>query len=584
MSETIVAEINGVRVEVEAGTSILDAAEAAQVKIPTLCKHPDLVANGACGLCIVRVDGLAALPRACTTPAEANMRITTHDAEITEIRKTVLELILSTHPNSCLTCGRNQSCELQTLAADFGIREEAFGHSVQGLGKDTSTGSLVLDFDKCIKCGRCVHVCQDLQNVHALSFLGRGMQTRMAPAGDILLAESPCVMCGQCSAHCPTGAIVEHDETHDVSNLLRADENFCVAQIAPSVRVAIGEEFGLKPGTNMTGQLYAVLRRLGFQAVFDTNFSADVTIMEEANEFVERFKHGKRDMPLITSCCPSWTDYMEKLHPDFIPHFSTTKSPQQIMGVLAKTYYAQKMQIEPRRMKMVSIMPCTAKKYEITRDHEMYASGYKDVDIVLTTRELARMIRQAGIDFVNLKPEKADSSLGAYSGAATMFGTTGGVMEAALRTAQAILTGEKLPKLVFEEIRGLEGIKETKVVIAGEEIRIAVAHGLGHVGEVLERVRRAKADGSAMPYHFIEVMACPGGCIGGGGQPYGVTDAVRKQRMQGLFADDRDRAVRCSHDNPEVQQVYDEFLGKPLSEKAHELLHTTYHARPVYVR
>ncbi len=254
------------------------------------------------------------------------------------------------------------------------------------------------------------------------------------------------------------------------------------------------------------------------------------------------------------------------------------------MGVLAKTYYAQKMQIEPRRMKMVSIMPCTAKKYEITRDHEMYASGYKDVDIVLTTRELARMIRQAGIDFVNLKPEKADNFLGAYSGAATMFGTTGGVMEAALRTAQAILTGEKLPKLVFEEIRGLEGIKETKVVIAGEEIRIAVAHGLGHVGEVLERVRRAKADGTSMPYHFIEVMACPGGCIGGGGQPYGVTDAVRKQRMQGLFADDRDRAVRCSHDNPEVKQVYDEFLGKPLSEKAHELLHTTYHARPVYVR
>ncbi len=584
MSEIIVAEINGVRVEVATGTSILDAAEAAQVKIPTLCKHPDLVANGACGLCIVRVDGHAALPRACTTPVEANMRITTHDAEITEIRKTVLELILSTHPNSCLTCGRNQSCELQTLAADFGIREESFGHSVQGLGKDTSTGSLVLDFDKCIKCGRCVHVCQDLQNVHALSFLGRGMHTRMAPAGDILLAESPCVMCGQCSAHCPTGAIVEHDETHDVSNLLRADENFCVAQIAPSVRVAIGEEFGLKPGTNMTGQLYAVLRRLGFQAVFDTNFSADVTIMEEANEFVERFKHGKRDMPLITSCCPSWTDYMEKLHPDFIPHFSTTQSPQQIMGVLAKTYYAQKMQIEPRRMKMVSIMPCTAKKYEITRDHEMYASGYKDVDIVLTTRELARMIRQAGIDFVNLKPEKTDSFLGAYSGAATMFGTTGGVMEAALRTAQAILTGEQLPKLVFEEIRGLEGIKETKVVIAGEEIRIAVAHGLGHVGEVLERVRRAKADGTSMPYHFIEVMACPGGCIGGGGQPYGVTDAVRKQRMQGLFADDRDRAVRCSHDNPEVKQVYDEFLGKPLSEKAHELLHTTYHARPVYVR
>ncbi|MBL8033844.1 MAG: iron hydrogenase small subunit [Leptospiraceae bacterium] len=581
MSEISVT-VNGIAVSVSAGSSLLDAANAVQVNIPTLCKHPDLVANGACGLCIVRVDGMNGLPRACTTPVEDGMHITTHDGEITEVRRTVLELILSTHPNACLSCGRNQSCELQSLAADFGIREDLWGHSLSGLGKDTSTGSLVLDFDKCIKCGRCVHVCQDLQNVNALSFLGRGMQTRMAPAGDIALAESPCVMCGQCSAHCPTGAIVEADETAHVWDLLRGKDNFTVVQIAPSVRVAIGEEFGYEPGTNLTGQLYAALRRLGFSAVFDTNFSADVTIMEEANEFVERFTHGKRDMPLITSCCPSWTDYMEKLHSDFIPHFSTTKSPQQIMGVLAKTYYAQKMQIEPSRMKMVSIMPCTAKKYEITRDHEMFASGFKDVDVVLTTRELARMIRQAGINFRALEPAQADSLLGAYSGAGTMFGTTGGVMEAALRTAQFVLTGEKMPKLVFEEIRGLEGIKETKVVIAGEEIRIAVAHGLGHVGEVLDRVRKAKAEGKPMPYHFIEVMACPGGCIGGGGQPYGVTDAIRKKRMQGLFADDRDKAVRCSHDNPEVQQVYAEFLEKPLSHKAHTLLHTTYHARPVY--
>ena len=575
-------EVNGIPVGVKPGSTLLDAAHAVQVNIPTLCKHPDLVANGACGLCIVRVEGMHNLPRACTTPAEEGMHITTHDGEITEIRKTVLELILSTHPNACLTCGRNQSCELQTLAADFGIREDQWGHVLSGLPKDASTGSLVLDFDKCIKCGRCVHVCQDLQNVHALSFLGRGMQTRMAPAGDILLADSPCVMCGQCSAHCPTGAIVEADETQQVWELLRGQENYTVAQIAPSVRVAIGEEFGYEPGTNLTGQLYAALRRLGFDAVFDTNFSADVTIMEEANEFVQRFVQKKGELPLITSCCPSWTDYMEKLHSDFIPNFSSTKSPQQIMGVLAKTYYAQKMQIDPARMKMVSIMPCTAKKYEITRDHEMFASGFKDVDVVLTTRELARMIRQAGIDFRNLAPENADNFLGAYSGAGTMFGTTGGVMEAALRTAQNVLTGEKMPKLEFEEIRGLAGIKETKVVIAGEEIRIAVAHGLGHVGEVLERVRRAKAEGAPPPYHFIEVMACPGGCIGGGGQPYGVTDEIRRKRMQGLFADDRDRQVRCSHDNPEVQQVYAEFLGEPMSEKAHELLHTTYQARPVY--
>ncbi len=581
MLETKV-EVNGIAVSVKAGSSLLDAAQAVQVKIPTLCKHPDLVANGACGLCIVRVEGSANLPRACTTPVEEGMRITTHDAELVEIRKTVLELILSTHPNACLTCARNQSCELQTLAADFGIRDDAWGHFVPGLPKDTSTGSLVIDFDKCIKCGRCVDVCQNIQNVHALSFLGRGMHTRMAPAGDILLAESPCVMCGQCSAHCPTGALVENDETEPVWQILRNKDTYAVAQIAPSVRVAIGEEFGYEPGTNLTGQLYAALRRLGFDAVFDTNFSADVTIMEEANEFVARFKDGKGELPLITSCCPSWTDYMEKLHSDFIPNFSTTKSPQQIMGVLAKTYYAKKMQIDPAKMKMVSIMPCTAKKYEITRDHEMFASGYKDVDVVLTTRELARMIRQAGIDFRNLAPEKADNFLGAYSGAGTMFGTTGGVMEAALRTAQFVLTGEKLPKLVYEEIRGLEGIKETTVMIAGNEIRIAVAHGLGHVGEVLERVRRSKAANEPPLYHFIEVMACPGGCIGGGGQPYGVTDAIRRKRMQGLFTEDRDKAIRCSHDNGEVQQVYSEFLGEPLSEKAHHLLHTTYHARPVY--
>lgn len=578
----VTIHINGQQVEVPAGTSILDAARATQVNIPTLCKHPDLVANGACGLCIVRVEGMNALPRACTTPVEQGMQVVTHDGEITAVRRTVLELILSTHPNACLSCGRNQSCELQSLAADFGIREDLWGHFLSGRATDTSTGSIVLDFDKCIKCGRCVHVCQDLQNVHALSFLGRGMETRMAPAGDILLADSPCVMCGQCSAHCPTGAIVEKDETTEAWSYLRDKQTFAVAQIAPSVRVAIGEEFGYEPGENLTGQLYAALRRLGFDAVFDTNFSADVTIMEEANEFVERFSHGKRDLPLITSCCPSWTDYMEKLHHDFIPNFSTTKSPQQIMGVLAKTYYAKKAGIDASKMKMVSIMPCTAKKYEITRDHEMFASGYRDVDLVLTTRELARMIRQAGIDFRNLPPEKADNFLGAYSGAGTIFGTTGGVMEAALRTAQFVLTGEQMPKLVFEEIRGLDGIKETTVNLAGQEIRVAVAHGLGHVGEVLDRVRRAKAAGSELPYHFIEVMACPGGCIGGGGQPYGVTDAIRKKRMQGLFQDDRDRQVRCSHDNPEVKQVYADFLGAPLSERAHELLHTTYHARPVY--
>lgn len=581
---SIHARINGMDVTVPEGSTILDAAAQIQLKIPTLCKHPDLIASGACGLCIVRVSGQEKLPRACTTPLLSGMEITTHDPEIVELRRTVLELILSTHPAECLTCSRNLQCELQTVARDLGIHEESMPRYLSGLAPDVSTGSIMLDFDKCIKCGRCVHVCQDLQNVWALSFLDRGIHTRMAPAGDISLAESPCVKCGQCAAHCPTGAIVEIDETRAVFDALHDPENFCVVQIAPSVRVSIGEDFGLPPGMNLTRKIYTALRRLGFQAVFDTNFSADVTIMEEASEFVERFKHGKRELPLITSCCPAWTDFMEKEHHDFIPNFSSAKSPQQMMGVLAKTYYAQKMQIDPARIRMISIMPCTAKKYEITRSHEMYASGHKDVDIVLTTRELSRMIKQSGLDFLALPDGEADSPLGAYSGAGTLFGVTGGVMEAALRTAQHFLTGEVLPRLEYEEIRGLKGIKETTVEIAGSLIRVAVAQGLGHVEQVLERVREARKEGRETPYHFIEVMACPGGCIGGGGQPYGVTDEIRQKRMQGLFADDRDRSVRCSHENPQVQAVYQEFLGSPLSEKSRALLHTTYEARPIYKR
>lgn len=578
------ARINGLDVQAPQGATILEAAAQIQMKIPTLCKHPDLIASGACGLCIVRVSGSEKLQRACTTPLEPGMEIITHDHELVELRRSVLELILSTHPNTCLTCSRNLQCELQTLAADFGIREDAIPRFLTGLAPDVSTGSIMLDFDKCIKCGRCVHVCQDLQNVWALSFLERGIHTRMAPAGDISLAESPCVKCGQCAAHCPTGAIVEIDETREVWEALQNPDNFCVVQIAPSVRVSIGEDFGLPPGANLTRKIYTALRRLGFKAVFDTNFSADVTIMEEASEFVERFKHGKRELPLITSCCPAWTDFMEKEHHDFIDNFSSAKSPQQMMGVLAKTYYAQKASIDPAKIRMISIMPCTAKKYEITRSHEMYASGHKDVDIVLTTRELSRMIKQSGLDFLALPDGEADSPLGTYSGAGTLFGATGGVMEAALRTAQHLLTGENLPRLEYHEMRGLKGIKEATVEIAGNSIRVAVAQGLGHVEQVLDRVREARKEGRETPYHFIEVMACPGGCIGGGGQPYGVTDEIRHKRIEGLFADDRDKAVRCSHENPQVQAVYQEFLGAPLSEKSKALLHTTYEARPIYKR
>lgn len=585
MSQEISLKINNIDVKVAEGTTLLEAARKAQVRIPTLCYHPDLKPSGACGLCIVRLKGSSKLLRACTTPAQKDMEVITHDPEIIETRRSVLELILSNHPNECLTCGRNKNCELQTLSAEFGIREDRIPRTVSDLPKDASTGSIIIDFSKCVKCGRCVQVCQEIQNVWALSFLGRGFNVRMAPSGDISLAESPCVRCGQCSAHCPTGAIVEVDDTEHVWKALQDSNKVCTVQIAPAVRVALGEAFGYPPGTNLTKKIYAVLRRLGFHAVFDTNFSADLTIIEEASEFVQRFKSDK-DLPLITSCCPSWTDFMEKYYNDFIPHFSTAKSPQQMMGAMVKTYYAQAQGIDPSKLFQVSIMPCTAKKFELQRCEEMRSSGFPDVDISITTRELARMIKQSGIDFVNLPDEEADSILGEYSGAGTLFGVTGGVMEAALRTAYYYITGKNLAGSAIDihPVRGMQGVKEASLEIEGKKIGLAVAHGLANVEHVLNKVREAKKGGRVSPYQFIEVMACPGGCIGGGGQPYGTTDNLRQKRIEGIYQDDRDKVVRFSHENPEIKRIYKEFLGQPLKGKAHQLLHTHYRARPQYVR
>ncbi len=586
IQQLVKATINGTPVEVPAGTSILDAARTLQIKIPTLCKHKDLLPSAACGLCIVRLKGTGKMPRACATPIENGMDITTHDHELNEVRRATLELIISNHPNACLTCGRNGCCELQTLAADFGIRTESIPRYVRDIPIDDSTGSIVIDFTKCIKCGRCIEVCQNMQNVWALSFLERGINTRMAPAGDITLSESPCIRCGQCSAHCPTGAIVERDDVAEVWAALQNPGMFTTVQVAPSVRVALGEAFGYPPGTNLTKKIYAALRRLGFKAVFDTNFSADLTIMEEASEFIERFVHGKGVLPLITSCCPAWVDYMEKRFDDLIPNFSTAKSPQQMMGVMTKTYYAQKMGIDPATIFQASIMPCTAKKYELERTEEMYASGYKDVDVVLTTRELARMIKQSGIVFEELPDEEANSVLGAYSGAGTIFGYTGGVMEAALRTAYFKVTGKNLEKdaINIRPVRGLEGIKEAEVNIEGTVVRVAVAHAIGNVEKLLDRVREDRDKGTDKPYHFIEVMACPGGCIGGGGQPYGINDEVRLKRIQGLVDEDNGMKLRFSHENPEIIKAYEDFLGEPLSEKAEHLLHTRYKHRPLYAK
>ena len=583
--KTVRLKINGLPVEVPEGTNLLNAAKQAHVKIPSLCYHPDLPAWAACGICVVKVKGLNKLVRACTAPVAEGQEIVTHDPELWGIRRTVIELILSTHPDDCLQCPRNNNCELQRLAAEFGIREAPFGKRLRDLPEDDSTGSLILNPEKCILCGRCAAVCQQMQGVWALEFIGRGEKSRIAPAADVTLNESPCIKCGQCSAHCPVGAIYEHSHAKEVYAAVNDPTKHCVVQIAPAVRVALGEDFGYEPGTLLTGKIYAALRRLGFDAVFDTNFGADLTIMEEGTEFIERFVHGKGELPLITSCCPSWTDYMEKFAQDFIPNFSTAKSPQAMVGALTKTYYAEKMGIDPKNLFVVSIMPCTAKKFEIQRSAEMSSSGQQDIDISLTTRELCRMIKSAGIDFRNLpEDERVDSLLGDYTGAGTIFGVTGGVMEAALRTAHWALTKERLPSMELKDIRGLEGVKEATLKVAGKDVRVAVAHCMGNIEKVLDKVRDARAKGKETPYHFIEVMACRGGCVGGGGQPYGATDEIRKQRAAGIYRDDEKSAFRCSHENPMVQKLYADFLGAPLGKKSHQLLHTGYSKRKKYKR
>lgn len=580
-------KINGNPVTVPAGTNVLKAAKLANTKIPALCAHPDLKSWGACGICVVKVEGSPKMVRACTTEVVEGQNYITHDGDIVETRRTVLEMIMSNHPNECLTCPRNNCCELQTISAEFGIRDVPFETNVRRLPPDLSTPSVQLHPSKCIGCGRCVLVCQQMQDVWALEFLDRGDHTRIAPAGDVTLAESPCIKCGQCSAHCPVGAITEVDETKKAWTALRDPSKHVVVQIAPAVRVALGEEFGLEPGTIVTGKVYAALRRLGFAKVFDTNLSADLTIMEEATEFVHRFTTGG-ELPLITSCCPSWVDYLEKYHTEMIPNFSTAKSPMMMLGAMIKTYYAEKANLAPSDIVSVAIMPCTAKKYEIQRSDDMRSSGAADVDLSLTTRELARMIKQAGIDFVNLPDEPADTPLGIYTGAGTIFGATGGVMEAALRTAYHMVSGQNLGKVDIDAARGMDGVKvaSVKIPAGGKEIEVkfAVAHGMANVREVMDQVKAAKAAGKELPFHFIEVMACRGGCISGGGQPYGSTDEIRAKRTAGIYKDDKASAIRCSHENPAVQAMYKDYLGKPNSEKAHHLLHTHYVPRPLYVK
>ncbi|MDC7125495.1 MAG: NADH-dependent [FeFe] hydrogenase, group A6 [Spirochaetales bacterium] len=579
---TVDIKVNGRALTVPAGTSILKAAKLAGCKIPTLCYHSDLEPWAACGICVVKVEGSPRMVRACATMVTAGQNYITDDPEIHQIRKTVIEMTLADHPQECLTCARNQTCELQRLAAEYGIREIPFDRRVKRLPKDESTPSIVLDPSKCIQCGRCAQVCQQLQDVWALEFIGRGEKTRLMPSAGVVLNESPCIKCGQCSAHCPVGAIYEKDETDLLMNAILDETKHVAVQMAPAVRVAFGEAFGMEPGEITTGKIYAALRRLGVDAVFDTNFSADLTIMEEGSEFVERFVNGKGELPQLTSCCPAWTDYMEKYYPDMIPNFSTAKSPQMMQGAVIKSYYAKNKGIDPKDIYSVSIMPCTAKKFERVRDENMKSSGYSDVDLVLTTRELSRMIKTFGVDFVNLPEEDADSPVGKYTGAGTIFGVTGGVMEAAVRSAYYLITKEELSNVNIEAVRGMDGVKVGEVDIKGTKVKVAVAHGMANVKAVLDEVREAKEKGLEPPYHFIEVMACRGGCIAGGGQPYGTEDDVREKRIAGLYKDDEQSEFRCSHHNPEITQIYKDYLGAPLSEKSHHLLHTHYTPRPVY--
>ena len=529
--------------------------------------------------------------RSCCTPVSEGMEIITNDAELKEIRKTVLKLILSNHPNDCLNCSRSGQCELQEMTAEMGIDQNEIIKMLSQEPKDDTTGAIVLDPSKCIVCGRCVNICQNVQNVWALSYLHRGFVTKVTGANDTKLADSPCIKCGQCAAHCPTGAITDHDNTQKVFDLLSNKDYVTVVQIAPAVRVALGEEFGFEFGSNLTGKIYAALRRLGFAKVFDTNFGADLTIMEEASEFVKRFTSND-NLPMFTSCCPAWVDYIEKYYPENLENLSSCKSPHQMVGSIAKTYWAEKAGIDPSKVKVVSVMPCTAKKWEIGRDETMSSSGYKDVDEVITTRELAKMIKRAGINFKALKEEEADNPLGEYSGAATIFGVTGGVMTAALRSAYFFITGEELGELNFQAIEGLDAVKVAEVDIKGTKVRIAVVNGVGNVETVMEQINKAKAEGAELPYHFVEVMACPGGCIAGGGQPrvmgatfdkpWGINNEIRKLRSKGLNCEDECAKNRLSHKNESIKMLYQDYLGQPGGEKSHHLLHTKYVKRSLY--
>ena len=584
----VTLKIDGVSVTVPAGTTVLEAAKIAGIRIPTLCYMKDVNEIGACRMCLVETGGRAPAA-ACVMPVEAlprnratgEINVKTNTPLLRSIRKTNLELLLSNHDKKCLSCPRNTNCELQQLCREYGVEDEnRFAGSMTNAVVDTSSLAIVRNNAKCILCRRCSAVCEKVQKVGVIGPIMRGMATQISTPWGMALADTGCINCGQCVAACPTGALSEKDDTDKVWAALADPTKHVVVQSAPAVRAALGEEFGLPIGTSVTGKLAASLRRLGFDKVFDTDFAADLTIMEEATELVGRVKDGGV-LPMITSCSPGWIKFCETYYPEFIPNLSSCKSPHEMEGAVIKSYYAEKAGIDPASIVVVSVMPCTAKKYEAARP-ELGHDGLADVDVVITTRELARMIKQAGIDFTRLPDEQFDEMLGDYSGAAVIFGVTGGVMEAALRTAYEVITGDKLAKLEFTDVRGFEGVKEASYNLNGLELKVAVANSTGAASQLLDAVKAGEKS-----YTFIEIMGCPGGCVNGGGQPI-VSPTVREDgdvkglRAKALYDEDAALSVRKSHELPAITKLYDEYFGKPNSHKAHELLHTTYTARKKY--
>ena len=560
--------IDGQAIEVEEGTTILEAARQSNIKIPTLCYHEDQAVKAVCRICCVEVEGQFLLPTACNTPVTEGMVVKTASPKVIKARRNIMELILARHPQNCLACAKNGSCELQEIAKDLNMTGEIrYDLQLRRTEMDQSSPSIVRDMTRCILCGRCMEACTEGQQISVMAKENRGYHTNIVPPYGKKLTDTTCVNCGQCVQMCPVGALTikeDIDRVYDAMN----DGKKVVIQMAPSVRITLAELMGYEPGTVSTGKIVNALRRLGFYKVFDSDFSADLTIMEEGNELLQRLQNGGT-LPMITSCCPAWIKYCETYGSDLLDHLSTAKSPQQMFGSVIKTYFAKEEKLDAAEICSVSVMPCTAKKFECQRE-EMNDSGYQDVDIVITVQELAKMIKTAGIDFKNLEDAEFDQPFGLGSGAAQIFGATGGVMEAALRTVYEVVTGQELKKLEFEAVRGFEGIKEAAVQVGDLTVKVAIVHGLGNAKWLLEQIRAGKAD-----YQFVEVMACPGGCIGGGGNGARTWKKVHA-RMQAIYEEDKKLPIRKSHENPYIQKIYADFLGEPLSEKAHHLLHTSY--------